>query len=161
MAIAVPEAFEGRALWFAIANVLVRAVGLVIFSWVIVEQDATQQSTVRTFAIVSLSGFVAVLLGSYLGGTAQYWMWGLAIVLDIFAARISVSQTEGGMRNYPEHFLERHGLFVIIALGEMLIVAGSGLVGEAWSGSLLAVAILVVGISCGLWGVLSPGKARS
>jgi low temperature requirement protein LtrA len=42
MAIAVPEAFEARALWFAIAYGLVRTVGLVIFSWVIAEQDAKQ-----------------------------------------------------------------------------------------------------------------------
>lgn len=151
MAIAVPEAFEARALLFAIAYGLVRTVGLVIFSWVLAEQDAKQQSTVRSFAIVSLSGFAAVLLGGYLGGAAQYWLWGLAIVLDIFASRISVPQTEGGIRIFPEHFVERHGLFVIIALGETLIVAGSGVVGETWSRPLLAVAILAVGITCGLW----------
>jgi low temperature requirement protein LtrA len=151
MAIAVPEAFGGRSLWFAIAYVTVRAVGLVIYSWVTATQDATQKSTVRTFTLLSLSGFAAVLLGGYLGGAAQYWLWGIAIVLDIVAAMISVPKTEEGMRIYPDHFSERHGLFVIIALGETLIVAGSGVAGEMWTGSLLTIAILAVGITCGLW----------
>ena len=151
MAIAVPEAFELRAFWFAIAYTVVRVIGLVIYSWVTSEQDAIQQSTVRTFTILSVGGLAAVLLGGYLGGSAQYWLWGVAIVLDIFAATRSVPRAEGGMQIYPDHFAERPGLFVIIALGESLIVAGSGVVGEAWSRSLLAVAILVVGITCGLW----------
>ena len=151
MAIAVPEAFQERALWFSIAYVIVRAVGLVIFSWVTAENDSTMQNTVRTFTLISIGGFTAVLLGGYLGGAAQYWLWGLAIVLDIIASIISIPKTEEGMRIHPDHFGERHGLFVIIALGESLIVAGSGVAGEEWSGPLLSVAILAVGLTCALW----------
>jgi low temperature requirement protein LtrA len=151
MAIAVPEAFEGRVLWFAIAYTLVRVIGLMIYSWVTAEQDLTQRSTSQTFTLLSLSGFAAVLLGGYLGGAAQDWLWGLAILLDIFAAIYSVPKTKQGMLIYPDHFAERHGLFVIIALGESLIVAASGVAGEAWSTPLLAAAVLAVGITCGLW----------
>lgn len=151
MSITVPEAFEERALWFSIAYVIVRAIGLVIYSWVTAEQDATTQATIRTFTLLSLGGFAAVLLGGYLGGSAQYWLWGVAIVLDIAAAMVSVPKTEEGIRIHPDHFAERHGLFVIIALGESLIVAGSGVAGGAWSGPLLTVAVLAVSITCGLW----------
>ena len=149
MAIAVPEAFETRALWFAIAYTTVRAIGLVILSWVTPEQNESQRAMVRTFTVLSLGGFAAVLLGGFLGGSAQYWLWGVAIVLDITASILT--KFEEGMRIFPDHFAERHGLFVIIALGETLIVAGSGVVGEVWTGSLLLVAILAVGITCGLW----------
>ena len=151
MAIAVPQAFEVRSLWFSIAYVIVRAIGLLIYSWVAAEQDATTRATLRTFTLLSLGGFTAVLLGGYLGGSAQYWLWGVAIVLDIVASIVSVPKTEEGMRIHPDHFAERHGLFVIIALGESLIVAGSGVVGEDWSGSLLMVAVLSVALTCGLW----------
>ncbi len=151
MAIAVPEVFEARGLWFAIAYTVVRAIGLLILSWVTAEQNATQRSTVNIFTILSLSGFGAVLLGGYLGGVAQYWLWGLAILLDVFTAVVSVPRTEEGIQIFPDHFAERHGLFVIIALGESLIVAASGVAGEPWSNSLLAVAVLAVAITCGLW----------
>ena len=49
------------------------------------------------------------------------------------------------------HFGERHGLFVIIALGETLIVAAGGVTGAPWTGGLIAVAVLAVGITCSLW----------
>ena len=76
-------------------------------------------------------------------------MWGLTILLDVIAAIIGGNVE--GWNIYPEHFSERHGLFVIIALGETLIVAGSGVTGEAWTGNLIGIAILGVAITCGLW----------
>ena len=148
MAITLPDAFHDRAFWFAAAYVLVRGIGLALYAW-ISWTDPLQRSAVRTFAIVSLAGLAAVLLGGFFGGSAQYWLWGLAIVLDVVAALIG-GQVEG-WNLYPEHFAERHGLFVIIALGETLIVAGAGVAGESWTGNLVATALLAVGITCGLW----------
>jgi low temperature requirement protein LtrA len=51
----------------------------------------------------------------------------------------------------PEHFVERHGLIVIIALGESLIVAAAGLAEAQFAGDLVAVALLGVLVSCALW----------
>jgi low temperature requirement protein LtrA len=51
----------------------------------------------------------------------------------------------------PTIFGERHSLFVIIALGETLIVAASGVTDATWTGDLLAVALLAVAVICGLW----------
>ena len=149
MAIAVPEAFAARALWFAVAYTSVRAIGLVTLGWVTPEQNESQQVTVRTFTLLSLGGLAAVLLGGVLGGSAQYWLWGVAIVLDVIASILT--KFEEGTHIFPDHFAERHGLFVIIALGETLIVAGGGVVGEVWTRSLLSAAILAVGTVCGLW----------
>jgi low temperature requirement protein LtrA len=50
-----------------------------------------------------------------------------------------------------EHFGERHGLFVIIALGETLIVVASGVTAALGTNQLLAVAILAVAVTCSLW----------
>ena len=156
MAIALPEAFHGRALWFAFAYVLVRSIGLILYSWV-AWANPSQRAAVSRFSLVSLAGLIAALTGGFLGGAAQYWLWGLTIVLDIVAATIGGQQE--GWNLYPEHFSERHGLFVIIALGETLIVAGAGVTGETWTGSLLAVAVLAVAITCGLWWSYFP-KAK-
>ena len=148
MAITLPEAFHDHALWFAIAYVLVRSIGLILYNWVSWE-DKSQRVGVIIFALVSLAGLTAVLIGGYMGGAAQYWLWGLAILLDVIAALIGGNVE--GWNIHPEHFSERHGLFVIIALGETLIVAGSGVTGEAWTGNLIGVAALAVAITCGLW----------
>jgi low temperature requirement protein LtrA len=148
MAVALPDAFQGRALWFALPYVLMRIIGLTLYAWV-ASEDPSQRAAVRTFTIVSIGGLAAVLMGGFTDGATQPWLWGLAILLDVVAAAVG-GQAEG-WNLHPDHFGERHGLFVIIALGETLIVAAGGLTGAPWSGDLIAVALLVVAISCGLW----------
>jgi low temperature requirement protein LtrA len=148
MAVALPNAFQDRALWFALTYVLVRGIGLALYTWV-ASEDPAQQTAVRTFFIVSLGGLAAVLIGAIFGGALQFWLWAAAILLDVFAAAIG-GQAEG-WNLHPEHFAERHGLFVIIALGETLIVAASTVSGASWSSSLIVIAVLAVAITCGLW----------
>jgi low temperature requirement protein LtrA len=148
MAVALPDAFDERSLWFAITYVLVRVIGLIIYAWV-ASEDRSQRKAVRIWTIVSISGLVAVLIGGFLGDTLQFWFWAGAILLDVIAAAIG-GRAEG-WNLHPEHFGERHGLFVIIALGETLIVAAGRVTGASWSDDLIAVAILAVAITCGLW----------
>ena len=148
MAVAVPEAFGGRAAWFAGTYVTVRAIGLFLYRQAAAELPGLG-SALRAFTLSSLGGLAAVLAGALIGGAAQYWLWGLAIVLDIFAAEVG-GRLEGWQLK-PDHFAERHGLFVIIALGETLIVAANSVAGEGWSGTLVRVAVLAVAATCGLW----------
>jgi low temperature requirement protein LtrA len=148
MAVALPDAFQDRSLWFAVTYVLVRVIGLTLHASV-ASEDPLQRVAVRAFTLVSVGGLLAVLIGGLIGGTAQYWFWGLAILLDVVAAAVG-GQAEG-WNLHPDHFGERHGLFVIIALGETLIVAAGGVTDAVWTADLLAVAILAVAITCGLW----------
>jgi low temperature requirement protein LtrA len=149
MAVAVPDAFRGRALWFAVPYVMVRTVGLTLYGRVAEEAHPSQLAAVRTFCLVSLGGLAAVVMGAVAGGTTQYWAWGLAILLDVIAA--GVGGRLEGWDLHPEHFAERHGLIVIIALGESLIVAAGGLVGVPWDVHLAAVAVLAVAVTCAFW----------
>ena len=96
-----------------------------------------------------VSGLVAVLIGAVLGGAAQYWWWALAILLDLLAAGVG-GQREG-WNLHPDHFVERHGLIVIIALGETLIVAAAGLADAPRTADAIATAILAVAVTGGLW----------
>jgi low temperature requirement protein LtrA len=148
MAVALPDAFQGRGLWFAIPYVLVRVIGLILYAWVASEKPS-QRAAVQRFSVVSVGGLVAVLAGGITGGTTQIWFWGFAILLDVIAASIG-GETEG-WDLHPEHFGERHGLFVIIALGETLIVAASGVTGVSWTGELITVAVLAVTLTGGFW----------
>ena len=92
---------------------------------------------------------MVVLIGGYLGGRLQIWFWAAAILLDLFATAIG-GRAEG-WNIHPDHFSERHALFVIIALGEGLIVAAGTVTGALWTNTLFLVAILAVLITCGLW----------
>ena len=148
MAVALPDAFRDRELWFAVTYVLVRLVGLILYG-VVVSEDPAHRAGVRIWTLLSLGGLVTVLIGGILGGTLQYWFWGATVVLDVIAATIA-GRGEGFDIN-PGHFGERHGLFVIIALGETLIVAAGRVTGATWGTELIAVAVLALAITCGLW----------
>ncbi len=149
MAVALPDSFHGRALWFAVPYVLVRGIGLTLYSWVAEASDPSQHAAVRTFSLVSLGGLAAVMMGAVAGGTTQYWAWGLAIFLDVIAAAVG-GQMEG-WNLHAEHFGERHGLFVIIALGESLIVTAGGVTGTTWGAHLIGIGLVAVGLTCALW----------
>jgi len=148
MAVSVPHSFDTSSWWFGLAYVAVRSIGLLIYLWVS-WPNHDMRSAVRSFGAFSILGLIAVLAGGLLGGSLQYWFWGLAIVLDVFAATVGASKEGWGL--HPKHFAERHGLFVIIALGETLIVAASGASSESWDINLIIVAALSVGITSCLW----------
>jgi low temperature requirement protein LtrA len=104
---------------------------------------------VRRFALLSVGGLAAVAAGGVVQGDARAWWWAAAVLLDV-AAAVAAGAAEGWDVR-PDHFSERHGLFVIIALGESLIVAGAGLTGAERTPQTVAVAILAVAVTCGLW----------
>ena len=158
IAVSVPQTFTSFSWWFAISYVAVRSIGLLIYLWVS-WGNSNMRKVVITFSSVSISGLVAVIAGGIVGGDAQYWLWGLAILLDVLAATIGANSEGWGL--YPRHFAERHGLFVIIVLGETLIVAASAVAEESWNGQLLIISMLAVGITACLWWLYFVGiKAK-
>jgi len=148
LAVGIPFAFHGRSLWFAATYIAVRVLGLLVYDWVAWANES-QRAAVRTFSLVSVGGMVAVLVGGILGGTAQYYCWGAAILMDIAAAVIG-GRAEG-WNLHAGHFAERHALFVIIALGESLIVAALSLTDGEWPAIRITAAILAVAIAGAMW----------
>lgn len=148
MAVVVPDAFGDAGGWFAAAYIAVRALGLAVYGRVAWD-DPAKRAAVRRFALASVTGLVAVAAGGVASGNARLWWWGAAILLDLFAAAIGATAEGWDIR--PDHFGERHGLFVIIALGESLIVAAAGLTGVERTAEVVAVGIFAVAATCSLW----------
>jgi low temperature requirement protein LtrA len=148
LAVGIPFAFHGRSLWFASTYIAVRVLGLLVYDWVAWANEA-QRAAVRTFSVVSVGGMIAVLIGGILGGTAQYFCWGAAILMDVAAAVIG-GRAEG-WNLHAGHFAERHALFVIIALGESLIVAALSLTDGEWPAIRVTAAVLSVAIAGTMW----------
>ena len=148
LAVGIPRAFGDGALWFAVPYVVLRVVGLLVYSWV-AWADPLQRTAVRVFGLFSAAGLAAVLAGGLVGGSAQYLWWGLAIALDLMAAGIGAQRE--GWNLHPDHFVERHGLIVIIALGETLIVAASSLVAAPPTLTAMTTGAMAVAVTCGLW----------
>jgi len=70
-------------------------------------------------------------------------------VVDLVGSNLATDA--GGFKIDRDHFSERHGLFVIIALGESLIIAAAGLAGRDWTVNLTLFALLSLAFTFGLW----------
>lgn len=74
-----------------------------------------------------LAGASLVLVGGFFDGDARTWLWVAGVAVTLFSA-LAAGRFEFQLS--PGHFAERHGLFVIIVLGEALIAIGIGTVGH-------------------------------
>jgi low temperature requirement protein LtrA len=146
VALCVPEAFGDRALTFAIAYAIVRAGQIVLFL-LGSRDDAQLHHSIVGLAISSAMGAGLLVGASFLDGWAQAALWGLAIVIDwggpaLFGVR--------GWQLVPGHFAERHGLIIILALGEAIIALGVGAEVDLTFRVIVA-AVLGIGLSAALW----------
>jgi low temperature requirement protein LtrA len=72
------------------------------------------------------------------------------LTIPIFAVTPALVPEEAGWIR-PSHFVERHGLVVIVALGESVVAVGIGASEIEISGEMLLVAVLGLALSAQLW----------
>ena len=135
MATSVTRAFGPEVFWFAVPYLLVRLLGLALQVRVDLEHEGRGRSTIAAWAGLSLIGLALVLAGSCFDTPGRSWIWLAAVAADLFAAGYG-ARVGSSWDIRPAHFSERHGLFVIIALGESLIVAATAISGEARTAAL-------------------------
>jgi low temperature requirement protein LtrA len=104
-------------------------------------------------SVLGLAGGTAVGVGlllaaSGLDGWAQGLVWALALALDM--AEPFFFGSEGWSLEHPGHFAERHGLIIIIALGESIVAIGIG-AGVAVDVGVVAAATLGIAAAAALW----------
>jgi low temperature requirement protein LtrA len=145
--LAVPEAFHDDALIFASAYFVVRIMHLVLF-WVGSDDPGVQR------AVLGLAPYAtaapALLIGAaFLDGLDQALVWWAALALDYAGPALGGMD---GWRVSPGHFAERHGLIVIIALGESIVAIGVGAAGlELGAGELAAACLGITLVACLWW----------
>jgi len=103
--------------------------GVMFLAGVFALLHTTDQDAAGMLAYVPrvLGGATLVLIGGFVDGDLRTWLWIGAIVVNLVAA-LAAGRFEFTIN--AAHFAERHGLFVIIVLGEALIAIGVGTVGH-------------------------------
>jgi low temperature requirement protein LtrA len=146
VALAIPEAFEEHGLLFAGGLAVVRAAHIVLFL-IASRDDPGLRSSVVGLAVSTALGVGLIAAASFTDGALQGGLWVLALALDMGGpALFGVA----GWRLEPEHFAERHGLIVIIALGESIVAIGVGAEHGLDVGVVVG-AVLGVALSAALW----------
>src|SRR5215212_5290944 len=75
-------------------------------------------------------------------------LWAVALAIDYGVAFVG---GVSGFRVHAAHFVERHGLIIIIALGESIVAVGVGVSGLAIGAGVIVAAVLGVALAAGLW----------
>jgi low temperature requirement protein LtrA len=101
---------------------------------------------------VSVTPVVAILVAGALSDEhRRLWIWLAAVIYD-FAAIWATSRRGGGwVVRSAAHFAERHGLVVILALGESVVAIGVGVADEPLTWRSAGGGLLALGVAVGLW----------
>jgi low temperature requirement protein LtrA len=146
VALSVPQAFGDLGLLFAGAYAVVRIAHIALF-WIASREDPDLRGSVSWLAMSTAVGVGLLVVASALDGVAQGAVWALAVVLD-YGGPFFLGAA--GWKLVPEHFAERFGLIIIIALGESIVAIGAGVTGAVTVGVVVA-AILGVTLTAMMW----------
>lgn len=122
MALAVPDAYQDEAVWFAVAYFVVRLLQPALYAWG-VRHDPAQLGAVRKLAPWFLVAALVALVGGFVDPELRAWVWLLSLVIDVVG---TLTVARAGWKVSPSHFAERFALIVIIALGESIVAIGLG-----------------------------------
>ncbi|HWM11892.1 MAG TPA: low temperature requirement protein A [Solirubrobacteraceae bacterium] len=146
VALCVPGAFGDEGLLFAGAYAIVRFSQVGLF--LIASRDDPGLRHAVLGLLVSTAVGTGLLVGaSFADGTLQGALWAAALTLDMGGILLV---DPSGWRLEPGHFAERHGLIVIIALGESIVAIGVGAGHEITTGVVVA-ACLGIAAAAAMW----------
>ena len=145
-ALSAPNAFGDDAFAFACAYAVVRVAHIGLFV-IASRDDPGLRRSVMGLGMSTALGTGLLVAASATDGAFQTTLWVLALVVDVGAPAFLFSE---GWQLVPGHFAERHGLILIIALGESIVAIGVGSEAVVDVGVVLA-ATLGIAIAAALW----------
>ena len=149
LALSIPEAFSGSGLSFGLAYAVVVAIHSALYVRLASDRSA---EAIRGIVPFNLTSAGLVILGGALGGTAQAVLWTVAVVLEWITPRLAGrGESQQEFEIAPAHFVERHGLVIIVAIGESVVAIGIGASGLPVNAELILVAVLGLLLAAGLW----------
>jgi low temperature requirement protein LtrA len=138
VALSVPGAFGDAALLFGVAYFVVRVLHIVLY---MLAGPTETRRAVRRVAPGFLGGPALLVIASFVAGPLASVLWIAALAIDygvVFFRGVE------GFQLHVEHFVERHRLIVIIALGESIVAIGTGVgTGGFALGPLVVLAVLL------------------
>ncbi len=145
MALAVPTTFEGGGVAFGVGYLVVVALHGGLY---IKETSVGEARAMLGIAPYNLLAALLLLAGGFAGGETQ---WVLVVAAAVLFWCVPLLVSLEGFQISASHFVERHGLVVIVALGESIVVLGVGAGGAQVGLELALIALLGLALSTGLW----------
>ncbi|GAB3162062.1 low temperature requirement protein A [Myceligenerans halotolerans] len=131
------------ALVFAVCLGAVRILHLAVYGLAAGQDRALRRQVLRASVPVGVA-VTLLIAGSLLPGTGQAVLWTIALIVDYGGVYLSGADWR---LTAPGHFAERHGLVVIIAIGETVVAVGTVAVGGVFDAELI-LGLLLSGVVC-------------
>jgi low temperature requirement protein LtrA len=147
VALCVPESFGDSRVLFACAYAAVRFGQIALFVLASRDEPDLRHSVWGLAGGTGISAALLITGALFANDTVQASIWGFALLLDMGEPYLFGSE---GWKLAPSHFAERHGLIIIIALGESIVAIGVGAHGKVDAG-VVAAATLGIAIAGALW----------
>ena len=153
----IPQAFESRGLCFAAAYASMQ-VGRAAFFVLATRasQQAVWRNGIRILAWLSFSA-VFWILGGIFEGERRLWLWGVALAIE-YASPLTRFWTPGfGASSIEDwyveggHMAERCAGFILIALGESIVVTGATFAELNWTATTVAAFVSAFAASIAMW----------
>src|SRR5918998_1918288 len=147
VSLAVPGAFGHYGVLFGSAYFVVQLLHQLLYA-LATGRDPEQHRAVLRLAPGLLVGPALLIVAGFLDGFAQGTLWAVALAVSYGVAFV---RSVSGFTVHAAHFAERHGLVVIIALGESIVAVGVGTSGVGLGTSVLVAAVLGIVLAAALW----------
>jgi low temperature requirement protein LtrA len=151
-----PGAFGERAIPFAVAYVILQAGRSLFMVWASRANAALSHNFVRISCWFLFSG-VFWIAGALGPPDLRPGLWVVALAVEYLAAFVGFWTPGLGRSDTTDwnvegaHIAERCGLFVIICLGESILVTGATFSQHAWNGPTIGAAVAAVGAAIAMW----------
>jgi low temperature requirement protein LtrA len=146
-ALAVPDAFGRHGVVFGVAFLIVNVMHLTLYA-LVARDDRDLLAAILRIAPFALSGAALIVAAGFVHGTFRPLLWLAALAVGLFGPLFS---DLSGWRLQPAHFVERHGLIVIIAIGESLVAIGLGARDTRLGASVIVAAVLGLVVVTSFW----------
>ncbi|MGH2935847.1 MAG: low temperature requirement protein A [Gaiellaceae bacterium] len=146
-ALAVPEALGSQRLVFGVAFFVVMVAFLGLYA-IVSKNEPDLLAAVLRISWTVVPGAGLILAAAFVPSSARLAFWGAAFLVGFLGPQLAGLE---GWRVEPTHFAERHGLIVIIAIGESLGAIGFGARGAHLGGEVLVVALLGLFVASSFW----------
>jgi low temperature requirement protein LtrA len=146
-ALAVPDTFGRHGVVFGVAFLIVNVMYLALYA-LGARGDRDLLAAILRSAPPALVGTALIVAAGFVHGGLKPMLWLAALAVGFFGPLLGGMS---GWRVQPAHFVERHGLIVIIAIGESLIAIGFGVRGTALDAGVIVAAVLGLVVTTSFW----------
>lgn len=154
LALCIPEAYDDGTggldgpLVLALCYLAFRVMHLLMFV-VVARDDPVLRAQLARFTPSVFGSSIVLLVAATTEGTTQTWLWALALVVDYVGT--ALGGASGWRLPAPAHFAERHGLIMIVALGESIVAIGVGVAQLPITWPIIAASLLGLFLVQALW----------